>query len=107
MGFVLRQAISQLGTYINGTVDRVACPVDNGLVGDQASRAMNGANVAINLVVVVLLGEFLMNFGGFLDIFSVSNLSFSTNLDLYSHAIFYDYTSFSTLFTKYISENHK
>ena len=85
----------------------MACPVDNGLVGDNASRAMNGANVAINLVVVVLLGEFFDEFfGGFLDIFSVSNLSFSTNLDLYSHAIFYDYTSFSTLFTRYINENY-
>ena len=47
---------------MNGTIDRVTCPADNGLVGDQVARAINGANVAINLLVVVLLGEFFNDF---------------------------------------------
>ena len=63
---------------MNGTIDRVACPADNGLVGDQVARAINGANVAINLLVVVLLGEFFNEFLiVFLIFFSVSNLQFS------------------------------
>ena len=57
---------------MNGTISRVECPAD-GLVGDQVARAINGANVAINLLVVVLLGEFFSNFDSFLAIFLVSN----------------------------------
>ena len=60
---------------MNGTISRVECSAD-GLVGDQVARAINGANVAINLLVVVLLGEFFNNFDSFLAIFLVSNFNF-------------------------------